>query len=210
MNFIDKNINLYAQNNSSKPPKLLVDLALETQQSHRIPEMMSSPIQGRFLKMLVQLTRAQTILEIGTFTGYSSLSMAEALGVDGKIISCDLDKTTAAIAQKYFDKSPHGHKIEIKLGNAIDTISELDIIFDMVFIDADKVSYNTYFEAVLPRVKTNGLIVFDNTLWSGTVLNPNDESSHALAELNEKLANDERIDTVLLPVRDGLTLVYKK
>jgi caffeoyl-CoA O-methyltransferase len=174
--------------------------------------MLCGKIEGRLLKMLVQLTQARSALEIGTFTGYSALSIAEGLPSDGQLTTCDIDEECASMARAYFAKSPHGHKIKLKMGNALDTIRTLETTLDFVFIDADKENYVNYSHAVLPKVRSGGLIVFDNSLWSGLVLDPpkGDKESQAIAEVNNLVALDERVESVLLCVRDGINLVRKR
>lgn len=175
------------------------------------PQMQVGRVEGTLLKMLAALIGARRVLEIGTFTGYSALSMAEALPDEGVLITCDIDPEAAKIARSFFDKSPHGRKIEIRLGPALETLhgmSEAET-FDLAFIDADKENYLAYYEAVLPRVRKNGLIVIDNTLWSGRVLNPSEVTDRAIAALNAHIKSDRRVENVLLSVRDGMMLARK-
>jgi caffeoyl-CoA O-methyltransferase len=155
--------------------------------------------------------RPRLVLEIGTFSGYSALSMAAALPDGGRIVTCEISERHAEFAQRHIDASPHADRIEIRLGPALGTIESLDGPFDLVFVDADKTSYSDYVEATLPKLAPGGLIVIDNTLWSGTVLDPSedDENARALAALNDRLAADDRVVTVLLPIRDGVTLVRR-
>ena len=150
------------------------------------------------------------MLEIGTFTGYSALSMAAALPEGGRLDTCDIEPEHVDVARRYISRSPHAGKITIHLGPALDTIAQLDGDFDFVFIDADKANYDNYYEAVLPRLTEHGLIAIDNTLWSGKVLDPPDEDSRTIAALNDKLAADERVVCVQLTVRDGITLVRRR
>ena len=172
--------------------------------------MLTGPIEGRFLELLVPGAGAKRVLEIGTFTGYSALSMAAALPEDGRIDTLDIEPKHAEVAQRYFDRSPHGGKITLHLGPAIETIAKLEGEFDFVFIDADKANYDAYYEAVLPRLSARGLIAIDNTLWSGKVLDPQDETTRQIAALNDKLAADDRVVAVQLTVRDGVTLVRRR
>jgi caffeoyl-CoA O-methyltransferase len=174
------------------------------------PQMLTGTIEGRFLELLVHASGARRILEIGTFTGYSALSMAAALPDEGRIDTLDIEPRHAEVAQRYFDRSPHGSKITLHLGPAIETIGTLEGEFDLVFIDADKAGYDAYYEAVLPRLSARGLIAIDNTLWSGRVLDPEDEDTRRIAALNDKLAADERVVAVQLTVRDGVTLVRRR
>jgi predicted O-methyltransferase YrrM len=172
--------------------------------------MLTGPIEGRFLELLVAGMAAKRVLEIGTFTGYSALSMAAALPADGHIDTLDIEPKHAEVAQRYFDRSPDGGKITLHLGPALETIATLEGEFDFVFIDADKENYDAYFEAVLPRLSEGGLIAIDNTLWSGRVLDPPDETTKLIAALNDKLAADDRVVAVQLTVRDGVTLVRRR
>jgi caffeoyl-CoA O-methyltransferase len=209
MNFIDPKIDKYSVKHTKPEPLLLQQLTAETQHAMALPQMLSGRIEGRLLKLLVQLTRAKTVLELGMFTGYSALSMAEGLPAEGRVITCEVDPKAQAMAEKYFAKSPHGHKIEVRMGPALDTIAALTKPIDLAFIDADKANYIAYYEAILAKLRQGGLIVLDNMLWSGAVLNPQDQNSQVLHELNEKIVDDHRVENVLLPLRDGITLVRK-
>jgi caffeoyl-CoA O-methyltransferase len=160
--------------------------------------------------MLVRLTGARRILEIGMFTGYSALMMAEGLPDDGHLITCDVNPKAEAIARRYFAESEHGHKIEIRMGPALDTIGTLTAPLDFVFIDADKTNYLNYYEAVMGLVRPGGLIVADNVLWSGKVLNPEDDDTRAIVAFNEHVAADPRVTNVCLTVRDGMMLAWKQ
>lgn len=191
-------------------PELIASLVNETHQSTSAPQMMVGHIEGAFLRLLVRITRANQILEIGTFTGYSSLAMAEGLPANGKLITLDVSKQSTDIAKKYWEKSPHGSKIKSILGPALESIETLEESFDMAFIDADKANYINYYEAILPKLNQGGLIVADNTLWSGRVLQPEAKSDHALAKFNHHVLSDSRVECVLLTVRDGMMLIWKK
>jgi caffeoyl-CoA O-methyltransferase len=206
----DEAIEAYAEEHSTAPDPLLAELAEETRATMSAPQMLTGPIEGRFLELLVHASGARRILEIGTFTGYSALSMAAALPPGGRIDTLDIDPRHAEVAQRYFDRSPHGHLITLHLGPALETLAKLDGEFDLVFVDADKANYDAYVEAVLPRLSERGLIAIDNTLWSGRVLDPQDDDSRAIAALNDKLAADERVVVVQLTVRDGVTLVRRR
>lgn len=201
----------YCDRYTHKQPDLLRELYEQTHAKTKMPEMLTGHVEGRLLKMLIQLTNARRVLEIGMFTGYSALCMAEGLPDDGTLITCDINEETAKIARDFFSRSPHGHKITISLQDALKTASELRGEFDFVFIDADKSNYKNYYEAVLNKVKRGGLIVFDNCLWSGKVLDvhTDDPDTKAIKELNELLAKDERVENVLLSVRDGMQLARK-
>ena len=211
MSFIaDEQIEEYAEAHTTPPDPLLAELAAETKATMASPQMLTGTIEGRFLEQLVAVMGARRVLEIGTFTGYASLSMAAALPADGRIDTLDIEPKHAEVAQRYFDRSPHGSKITLHLGPALETITSLEGEFDLVFIDADKENYDAYYEAVLPRLSARGLIAIDNTLWSGRVLDPPDETSKLIAALNDKLAADERVVAVQLTVRDGVTLVRRR
>jgi caffeoyl-CoA O-methyltransferase len=211
MSFIaDESIEAYAEAHSSAPDPLLAELAAETRATMAAPQMLTGAVEGRFLELLVAGTGSRRVLEIGTFTGYAALSMAAALPPDGRVDTLDIEPRHAEVAQRYFDRSPHGSKITLHLGPALETIGRLEGSFDFVFIDADKPNYDAYYEAVLPRLSERGLIAIDNTLWSGKVVEPPDETSKLIAALNDKLAADERVVVVQLTVRDGITLVRRR
>ena len=207
---VDEQVEEYAERHSSAPDELLAELAAETKATMAAPQMLTGPIEGRFLELLVAGCGAKRVLEIGTFTGYSALSMAAALPPDGRIDTLDIEPKHAEVAQRYFDRSPHGSKITLHLGPGLETIAALEGEFDFVFIDADKENYDAYFEAVLPRLSAGGLVAIDNTLWSGRVLDPPDETTKLIAALNDKLASDDRVVAVQLTVRDGVTLVRRR
>ena len=203
----------YAQSHSTPPDELLSRLYEETHEKLAAPQMLTGPVEGRFLEMLVWVSGAKRVLEIGTYSGYSALSMAAALPPDGRIVTCDVWEEANEVARRYAAESPHGDKIDFRLGPALETIETLEGPFDLVFIDADKTNYANYFHGVLPLLAERGLIVFDNTLWSGRVLPGHDDGSaetKALRELNEALASDPRGVVVLLPIRDGVTLFRRR
>lgn len=202
-------IDRYAHDHTQDEGALLAELAVETHRTLPYPMMLTGRIEGQLLRMLVQITGAKRVLEIGTYSGYSSLSMAEGLPEDGIVITCDIDPKVVEFARGYHARSPHGKKITVVLGPALETIAKLDGPFDMVFIDADKENYANYYEAVLPRVRQGGLIVVDNVLWSGRVLDPKSDDDHAIVRFNAKVAADPRVEQVMLTVRDGLTLARK-
>ena len=194
----------------SKPLSGLHDKVwVETYAKTHSPAMMVGPLEGQFLKMLATMTGARRILEIGMFTGYSTLAWAEALPKDGRVVTCDVNPHTTEIARRYFAESPHGQKIEIKLGPALDSLKLISGPFDLCFIDADKENYAAYYERCMELVRPKGLIVLDNMLRSGKVLDPHDEATKAVDALNKRIRGDERVENVLLPVRDGIMLVRK-
>jgi caffeoyl-CoA O-methyltransferase len=210
---VNREIEAYATAHTTPMPPHLAALEAETKERFKAWGMMVGTLEGRFLEMLVFATRPQLVLEIGTFTGYSSLSMAAALPEGGRIISCDISDDHVAVARRHIADSPYADRIEIKVGPAIDTIATLDGPFDLVFIDADKSGYGAYLEAVMPKLSPTGLIAIDNTLWSGRVLpDVEDDSADTLAlrHLNDSLVADDRLICVQTTVRDGITLVRKR
>jgi caffeoyl-CoA O-methyltransferase len=208
--FINEAVEQFAHDHTEPESELFLRLRDETYRDTNCPQMQVGRIEGRFLKMLVRLTGARRILEIGMFTGYSALMMAEGLPEDGKIITCDVDPKAEAIASRYFAESPNGHKIEIRMGPALETIKTLTGPLDMVFIDADKGNYSNYYEAVLHLVRPGGLIVADNVLWSGRVLHPESPDDHAIVAFDKLVQSDPRVENVCLTVRDGMMLAWKK
>lgn len=201
-------IERYAQAHTTPPPPLLAELAEETRATLQVPQMLTGPIEGRFLQQLVFASGARRVLELGTYSGYSALSMAEGLPADGRIDTCEADERHVEVARRYIARSAYADRITVHLGPALETIARLDGEFDLVFIDADKVNYVNYYEAVLPRLSERGLIVADNTLWSGRVLDPDDdEGTQAIVAFNEHVRNDDRVVSVQLTVRDGVTLI---
>ena len=211
MNFIDERVEQYAEEHSSPPPELFARLAAETHEKSESPQMMVGRIEGNFLALLVRTLRARRVLEFGTFTGYSSIAMARALPADGRLITCDVNEETTEIARRYAQEAGVVDRIDYRLGPALETVGGFDGEFDLVFIDADKVNYVNYYEATLPLLAANGLMVVDNTLWSGRVADPqeDDESVRAIRELNDHVRDDPRVDNVLLTVRDGMNLVWQ-
>jgi caffeoyl-CoA O-methyltransferase len=207
---VDEGIEAYAEAHTTAPDPLLAELAAETRATMSAPQMLTGTIEGRFLELLVFASGARRVLEIGTFTGYSALSMAAALPPDGRIDTCDVEPRHAEVAQRYIDRSPYADRITIHLGPALETIGRLQGEFDLVFVDADKENYANYYEAVLPRLSERGLLAIDNTLWSGKVLDPQEESDRAIAALNDRIAADGRVVAVQLTVRDGITLVRRR
>lgn len=200
----------YARARTDSHGVLLDRLTEETHAKTEIPQMLCGPLEGRFLKMMVEVTGARRVLEIGMFTGYSALSMAEGLPDDGKLITLEIDPDVIAIARRYFGESPHGKKIEIKQGPALESLKELSGPFDFVFIDADKTNYLNYYKAVLPKLKSGGVIMVDNVLYSGEVVRPRSENAQAIDEFNQRVAADERVEKVLLTLRDGVYFIRKK
>jgi len=207
----DERIEEYARAHSTPEPADLAAVAETTRaEVGDRAGMMVGPLEGGLLATLVQLAGARSVLEIGTFTGYSALWMARALPPEGRIITCELDPHHAAIARRHFDQSEWGDRIELREGAALDTISSLSGPFDLVFIDADKPNYPHYFDAVVPLLSERGVVAADNVLWSGTVLDPDDDNGRALAAFNRKVLDDDRVDQVMLTVRDGITLIRRR
>lgn len=209
MHFISQELENYIEQHSEKEPELLAALNKETYQKVLLPRMLSGHFQGRVLSMLSKLIRPVNILEIGTYTGYSALCLCEGMQEKGILHTIDIKEELVDFQRKHFDKSPWGSQIVQHLGEALDIIPTLDTKFDLVFIDADKENYINYFELIVPKMNKGGIILSDNVLWSGKVLEPlqkNDLSTKILLEYNQLLKNDPRVETVLLPIRDGLTV----
>ncbi|MGH9178464.1 MAG: O-methyltransferase [Acidimicrobiales bacterium] len=211
MPVVDPDIEAYADAHTTPPPPHLLALAEETNRSLPSPQMMVGPLEGRFLEVLVHASQARRVIEIGTFSGYSALSMAAGLPPGGTITTCEIDPVAADVAVRAVAASPYAAQVDIRLGPALDTLATLDGPFDLVFIDADKTSYAAYYEAVLPKLAQAGIIVVDNTLWSGRVLDGADtsEDTAAIRAFNDHVAADRRVVCVQLPVRDGVTLVRR-
>ena len=209
MDFVDPDVERYAEEHTSPAGDLLEGLATETRETLRLPQMLTGRIEGRLLELLVHSTGARRVLEIGTYSGYASLSMAAGLADGGRIDTCEIDPKHAEVARRYIAQSPYADRITVHLGSALETLERLEGDFDFVFIDADKDNYRNYYERVLPRLAPGGLIAVDNTLWSGRVLDETDtsEGTVALREFNEHVRGDERVRCVVLTVRDGVTLI---
>jgi predicted O-methyltransferase YrrM len=209
MHFLSQDLEDYIEQHSENEPELLAQLNKETYQKILLPRMLSGHFQGRVLSMLSKLIRPLNILEIGTYTGYSGLCLCEGMQENGQLHTIDIKEELVDFQRKYFDKSPWGNQIVQHLGEAVTIIPDLDLKFDLVFIDADKENYITYFNLIVPKMNTGGIILSDNVLWSGKVVLPlekNDLSTKILLEYNLLLKNDPRVETVLLPIRDGLTV----
>lgn len=208
--FVDAAVEQFARDHTEPEPDLYCRLREETCRVMERPQMQVGLIEGRFLKMLVRLMGARAILEIGTFTGYSTLMMAEGLPEDGRLTTCEIDPKAEAIARRYFAESPTGHKIDLQMGPALETINTLSGPLDLVFIDGDKVNYSNYYEACVPLLKPGGLIVADNVLWSGKVIDPKDDDDHAIVAFDRLVQLDARVENVCLTVRDGMMLAWKR
>lgn len=209
MHFISEELEQYVEQHSENEPKLLAQLNKETHQKILQPRMLSGHFQGRVLSMLSKIINPKNILEIGTYTGYAALCLAEGMQKDGSLDTIDIKEELVDFQQKYFDASPWKDQITSHLGNALDIIPTLNKKFDLVFIDADKDNYINYFHMIVPMMNPGGIILSDNVLWSGKViekLDPKDTSTKILVEYNRLLKEDPRVETVLLPIRDGLTV----
>jgi caffeoyl-CoA O-methyltransferase len=200
----------YARDKTQPEPQQLRELEERTYADMKYPQMLTGRLEGRLLKLLVRLCNPRLVLEVGTFTGYSALSMAESLPENGRIVTCEIDPDARDMAQAAFDASPFGSRIELCFGPALETIASIDEPIDFSFIDADKQNYPAYYEAILARTRRGGVILIDNVLWSGRVLEPADEDTEAIARLNDTIVADDRVENVLLTVRDGVQLVVKK
>jgi len=213
MSFIvDPRVEEYAEEHTSPDGELFERLAAETREKTTVPQMMVGRLEGRFLGVLVRSLRARRVLELGTFTGYSSISMALALPPGGRVITCDVNEETTAIARRYAEEAGVADRIDFRFGPGLETIAQLDGPFELVFVDADKENYVNYYEATLPLLAPGGVMVVDNTLWSGRVADPEDdeETTRAIRELNDRVRDDPRVENVLLTVRDGMNLVWRR
>ena len=213
MHFLSDELDDYIVNSSEDEPELLQELTRETYQKILQPRMLSGHYQGRVLSMISKLINPKNILEIGTYTGYSALSLAEGLQENGKLHTIDINEELIDFQRKYFDRSDFGAQIHQHLGDALEIIPQLEETFDLIFIDADKENYVNYFHMIIDKLKKGGIILSDNVLWSGKVIEPldaKDFSTKAILEYNELLKKDPRVETVILPIRDGLTISRKK
>ncbi|MFH5831845.1 O-methyltransferase [Halalkalibaculum sp. DA384] len=206
---INPDIQAYARDHTTPEPELMQELIEVSDQNLEYIDMLSGRVVGRLLNMLVKMTGSRRILEIGMFTGYSALMMAEALPDDGKLITCDLNEKYASIARSFFERSQHGHKIEVRMGEALETLKTLEGPFDFIFVDADKGNYPNYYRETLPMLKRGGVMVIDNVFLAENVLAPNDEKAEAVDQLNTLIAEDDSVEQVMLTERDGLTIARK-
>jgi caffeoyl-CoA O-methyltransferase len=207
---VSEEIERYAEEHTTAPPDLLRRLAAQTQAELSTPQMLTGPIEGRLLEFLVFALRPLRVLELGTYSGYSSLSMAGALPPGGHIDTCEVEPAHADVARRYHEEAGLADRITIHVGPALETIARLEGEFDLVFIDADKPNYPAYYDALLPRLSEHGLMVLDNTLWSGRVVDPDDSpETAAITALNDRIAADPGVIAVMLTVRDGVTLVRR-
>jgi len=211
---VDPQVERYAAAHSEPEPAALRALAEETRAGTSAPGMMTGHLEGRFLTTLVAMLQARRVLEIGTFTGYSALAMAESLPPGGSIITCDISEEHVAIARRHIAASPYADRIEIRMGPALETVAGLEPPFDLVFIDADKPNYPAYLDAVVPLLSPHGVIAADNVLWSGDVVDgrggADDENLAGIRAFNDKVAADDRLAAVMVPIRDGVSLIRRR
>ena len=209
MDFIKEEIETYAYEHTQNEGKLLQKLEAETYEKLEIPQMLTGRLEGRFLRLMAKLIGARRIIEVGTFGGYSAISMAEALPDDGELFTCDIDPVAIAFARRFFSEREHGKKITLLEGPALESIKTLSGTFDMAFIDADKENYLYYYNAILAVIRTNGVILVDNVLWSGRVLDPKDDSDKTIHRFNETVIKDDRVEPVMMTIRDGVYCIRK-
>jgi len=210
MNLTDSEIKKYAWQYTTGESDLIHELTETAEKELEHTDMLSGRVVGRFLAMLVKISKAERVLEIGTFAGYSALMIAEALPDSGELVTCEYNKRYEDLARSFFGRSRHGSKINLVMGNALETIPKMSGFFDLVFLDADKINYPDYYELVIPMIRQGGLLIVDNTFWSGSVLQPDDEKAKAIHQLNKMIKSDSGVEQVMLTVRDGLMLVRKK
>ncbi len=211
MYFFPESLERYAEEHTTPESELLRQLNRETQARIYMPQMLSGHLQGQLLRIISLLVRPKNILEIGTFTGYSAICMSEGLQEDGILYTIDINEELKEMAERYFEQAGIRDKIDYRIGNATDIIPELNVSFDLVFIDADKINYTKYYELVFDRVNSGGVLLADNVLWSGKVIEPvRDAETNALMAFNDRVQQDHRVDNVLITQRDGLMMVRKK
>ncbi len=210
MNFVNIKLEEYSIDNSMNIPQYLLDLEKETNLTKLMPQMLSGRLQGRLLSILSKILNPQNILEIGTFTGYSALCLAEGLKENGKLITVEFDEELKTIIDKYISKSPYKNKIQLIIGDALNVVPELEETFDLVFLDAHKPDYLNYYKTLIPKMNSGGIIIADNVLWSGKVINElSDKTAKAIDEFNKFVKNDNRTENIILPIRDGLSIIRK-
>ncbi len=209
MKLVSEEIETYCKKHTSPLPGIFEALREATYQKLNAPHMQVGLLEGSFLALLIKLMGAKRVLEFGTFSGYSALAMASALPSDGKLITCDVDPKATEVAKEFWNRSEHGKKIELRLGPGLETLKTLDGSFDLVFIDADKANYKHYWKESIPKLRSGGLLVVDNVLWSGRVLSPQEKSDHDIHEFNEMAMREVGMEVLMLPVRDGMLLARK-
>jgi len=213
LSLIGEGLETYVHEHTTPEAPIFLDLRAETHAKLADPQMQVGRVEGRFLAMMVAITRAQRVIELGTYSGYSALAMASALPSTGRLVTCDVDPVATEVARRYFARAPWGERIELRLGPALDTLSALareGATFDLAFIDADKENYSAYWDALVPMMVPGGVILADNTLWSGKVLNPAHHTDHAIVAFNDRVRSDPRVDHVLLSIRDGVMFARKR
>lgn len=212
MEFLPEAIQQYVEKHSQEEPPLLQQLDRETHAKVMMPRMLSGHLQGRVLSMLCRMIKPKNILEIGTYTGYSAICMAEGLAAQGKITTLDINEELETMVRGYFDKAGISHQVDYRIGNAMEIIPNLSGPFDLVFIDADKINYSNYFDLVIDKVEVGGYIIADNVLWSGKVVDIEkkiDKDTQALLDFNQKIQTSDQVQNVLFPIRDGLMIMRK-
>lgn len=210
LTLVPEQVEQYAVAHSTAMDPLYERLKEATLANTDLPQMQVGPLEGRLLTLLAQLTGATLAVEVGTFTGYSALCIAAGLAEGGRLITCDKNELTTGIARQFWAEAPQGDRIELRLGDAVETVKAIEGPIDLVFIDADKANYVTYWETLLPKVRPGGLLIVDNVLWSGTVLEPETDSAKAIDAFNRHVAADPRVEHVMLTVRDGITVARKR
>jgi caffeoyl-CoA O-methyltransferase len=211
MDFIPEDLQKYVADHTTPESKLLQQITRDTHSKIMMPRMLSGHVQGRFLSMMSHLVKPKNILEVGTYTGYSAICLAEGLPPDGKLVTIDINEELESRVRGYFEAAGLTQKIDYRIGDAAAIIPTLDVVFDLVFIDADKENYSTYYDLVFEKVSPGGLILADNVLWSGKVVkSKTDKDTRALLEFNQKVRNDARVECMLLPLRDGIMMVRKR
>ncbi len=210
MEFIEPRLSEYSEDHTSPESDLLKKISRDTHARVMMPRMLSGHLQGKFLSMISKMIRPKTILEIGTYTGYSTICLAEGLASGGKLITLDINEELESKVRGYFKEAALENVIDYRIGNALKLIPELQVNFDLVFIDADKENYSSYFDLVINKVTSGGYILADNVLWSGKVLDTKpDKDTRAILEFNKKVQEDSRVENVLVPIRDGILLMRK-
>ena len=211
MNLVSPEIEKYIEAHTTDESEVLQKLNRKTQTDVLMPQMLSGKVQGQFLKFISQMLQPERVLEIGTFTGYAAICLAEGLTVNGKLFTIDINEELEAIVKTHVEKAGLQNKIIQIIGNAAQEIQQLDETFDLVFIDADKQNYGLYFDLVIDKVRTGGIILADNVLWSGKIINEQkDKDTQKLAEFNDKVQQDNRVENVIVSIRDGIMMIRKK
>ncbi len=210
MDFLPQDLEKYVEDHTSSESELLKKVTRDTHAKVLMPRMLSGHVQGRFLSMISHSMTPKNILEVGTYTGYSAICLAEGLQPDGKLVTIDVNEELESRVRNYFEEAGLNHKIDYRIGNAAQIIPSLNLVFDLVFIDADKENYSKYYDLVFDKVRSGGLILADNVLWSGKVTKPKpDKDTRALLEFNQKVMDDPRVENLLLPLRDGIMMIRK-